>query len=104
MVEYRFVAGIFESLTAGGALALGLLIGLVVAVLSKFAGSMRLLSDKRVNSLHIELGGSGQSRNAVKVGERSGGGTTQPEDTLRGGPVIRQWYMDEVADEIVGFN
>jgi hypothetical protein len=104
MVEYRFVASIFESLTAVGALALGLLIGLLVAALSKFVGSIRLLSDKRIRSLHIELGGSGQSRNAVKVGERSGGGMTQQEDMLRGGPVIRQWYMDEVPDEILGFN
>jgi hypothetical protein len=103
MAEYVLVSDLMGSITAAGALTLGLFIGLVVAVISRLAGLKRPLSGKRIRSLHIEMAGPKQNANAFDVGERSEVRTAQAEKF--GSLVIRQWYLDEVvADESLGIN
>lgn len=103
MAEHSFLAGVYSSLTPGGAVIFGLFVGAVVSLLSRVAGRSGLLRGRQVQSLHIEMGTIEEAEREVESGRKFMDQRIQKQRAQEDGLLVRRWSVEEVVvDESMG--
>jgi hypothetical protein len=105
MAEQSFLAGVFSSLTPGGAVMFGLVIGAAASIFSRLVGLPGLLRGGQVQSLHMEMHTTDQPDREVRKSRNSNRQRVPVQDTQEQELFVRRWRVEEVAiDESLGIS
>lgn len=105
MAEQSFLAGVISSLTPGGAVMFGLVIGAAVSMVSRFVGLPELLRGGQVQSLHMEMHTTDQPDREVSNSRNSNRQRVQVQHAQEQELFVRSWRVEEVAiDESMGIS